>query len=60
MVSMLALSAVDRGFKPWSGWKKDYEIGICGFFAKRAALNIHITSVDYKDKEQRLVGLKTG
>ena len=29
MVSMLALSAVDRGFEPESGQTKDYKIGFC-------------------------------
>jgi hypothetical protein len=29
MVSVLALSVVDRGFEPRSGQAKDYEIGIC-------------------------------
>ena len=38
MVSVLALSAVDRGFEPWSGQTKDYKIGICCFSAKYAAL----------------------
>jgi hypothetical protein len=38
MVSMLASSAVDGGFKPWSGQIKDYEIGIYCFSAKHAAL----------------------
>ena len=38
MVSMLALSVVDHGFKPWSGQTKDYQIGICCFSAKHAAL----------------------
>jgi hypothetical protein len=38
MVSMLASSAVDRGFKPRSGQTKDYKIGICCFSAKHAAL----------------------
>ena len=38
MVSMLASSAVVRGFKPKSGQAKDYEIGICCFSAKHAAL----------------------
>ena len=36
--SVLALSAVDRGFEPRSGHTRDYEIGICCFSAKRAAL----------------------
>jgi hypothetical protein len=38
MVSMLALSAVDHGFKPWSGQTKDFKIGICCFSATYAAL----------------------
>jgi hypothetical protein len=38
MVSMLTWSEIDRGFEPWSGLTKDYEIGICCFSAKHAAL----------------------
>ena len=38
MVSMLASSAVDRGFKPRSGQTKDYKIGICCFSGKHAVL----------------------
>ena len=38
MVSVLASSAIDRGFKPRSGQTKDYEIGMCCFSAKHAAL----------------------
>ena len=38
MVSVLASSAIDRGFKPRSGQTKDYKIGICCFSAKHAAL----------------------
>ena len=38
MVSELASSAVDRGFKPRSGQTKDYKIGICYFSAKHAPL----------------------
>ena len=38
MVSMLALSAVDRGFEPRSGQAKDYKIVFCYFSAKHAAL----------------------
>ena len=34
MVSLLALSAVDRGFESCSGQTKDYKIGICCFSAK--------------------------
>ena len=38
MVSVLASSAVDRGLESRSGQTKDYEIGICCFSAKHAAL----------------------
>jgi hypothetical protein len=38
MVSVLAPSAVDRGFEPRLGQTKDYKIGICCFSAKHAAL----------------------
>jgi hypothetical protein len=38
MVSVLASSAVDRGFEPRSGQSKDYKIGNCCFSAKHAAL----------------------
>jgi hypothetical protein len=38
MVSVLASSAVDRGFQRRLGQTKDYKIGICCFFAKHAAL----------------------
>ena len=37
MVSVLASSAVDRGFEPPSGQTKDYKVGICCFSAKTAA-----------------------
>jgi hypothetical protein len=38
MVSVFDSSAVDRGFVSRSGKTKDYEIGICCFSAKNAAL----------------------
>ena len=38
MVSVLASSAVDRGFEPRSGQTKDYKIGMCCFSAEHAAL----------------------
>ena len=38
MVSVLVSSAVDHGFEPRSGQTKDYEIGICCFSTKHAAL----------------------
>ena len=37
MVSVLASSAIDRGFEPRSGQTKEYKIGICCFSAKHAA-----------------------
>jgi hypothetical protein len=37
MVSVLASSAVDRGFEPWLVQTKDYKIGICCFSAKHGA-----------------------
>ena len=39
MVSVLASSAVDRWIDPRSGQTKDYEIGICCFSTKHAALS---------------------
>ena len=38
MVSMLAFSTVDYGFEPWLIQTEDYDIGICPFYAKHAAL----------------------
>ena len=38
MVIVLASSAINCGFEPQSGQTKDYEIGICCFFAKHTAL----------------------
>jgi hypothetical protein len=38
MVSLLASSAVDRGFEPRSGQTEDYKITICCFSVKHAAL----------------------
>ena len=38
MVSMFAISAVDRGFEHRLGKTKDYKIGICCFFTKHATL----------------------
>ena len=38
MVSVLASSAVDRGFESRSGQAKNYEIGICCFSDKHVAL----------------------
>ena len=38
MVSVLALNAVDCGFKPRSGQTKDNKIDICCFSAKYAVL----------------------
>jgi hypothetical protein len=38
MVSVLASSAVDRLFEPRLGQTKDYNIVMCCFFAKHAAV----------------------
>jgi hypothetical protein len=38
MVSVLASSAVDRGFEPRSGQTKDFKIGMCCFSTKHATL----------------------
>jgi hypothetical protein len=38
MVSVLASSAIDRGFEPCSSQTKDYRIDICCFSTKHAAL----------------------
>ena len=51
MVSVIASSAVDRGFEPRSGQTKEYNIGICCFSAKHAIL---------RRKRQRLVGSESG
>ena len=53
MVSLLALSVVDRGFEPRSGQTKDYKIGICCFSAKHAAL--WIKSKDWLAQNQNNV-----
>jgi hypothetical protein len=45
MVSVLASSKIDRGFEPRSGKTKDYNIGICYFSAKYAALRIKSKTV---------------
>ena len=38
IISVLASSAVDRGFEPRSGQIKDHKVGICCFSAKHTAL----------------------
>ena len=38
MVSVLASSAVGRGFEPWLSQTKDYKIGICCFSTKHESL----------------------
>jgi hypothetical protein len=42
MVNVLASSAIDRGFVPWSGKTKNYKIGIRWFSAKTGWLGIRI------------------
>ena len=53
MVSMLTLSAVNRGFEPRSGQTKDFKIGICCFSARHAALRRK--SKDWLDRNQNNV-----
>ena len=53
MVSVLASSAVDRGFELRSGQTKDYKIGICCFSAKHTALRRK--SKDWLDRNQDCV-----
>jgi hypothetical protein len=53
MVSVLASTAVDRGFEPRSDKTKDYKIGICCFSTKHAALRR--TSKDWLARNQNNV-----
>jgi hypothetical protein len=39
MVSVLASSVVNCGFEPWSGQTKQYNIGICYFYAELRSKN---------------------
>ena len=50
MVSVLASSAVGRGFEPRLGQTKDYKIGICCFSSKHAAFRRK--SKDWKARNQ--------
>ena len=54
MVSVLAYSAVDRGFVSRSGQTKDYKIGICCFSAKQYAA-LRRKSKDWLDRNQDCV-----
>ena len=54
MVSMLDSSAIDRGFHPRSDQTKDYQIGICCFPAKHAALRRKS-----KDSNNRMASAET-
>ena len=53
MVSMLTTSVVDLDFEPRSGQAKDYEIGICCFSAKHAALRSK--SIDWLTRDSNNV-----
>jgi len=46
MVSLLSLSAVDRGFELCSGQTKDYKISICCFSAKAKKKDVGLQSPD--------------
>jgi hypothetical protein len=50
MVDVLTSSVVDHGFESRSSQTKDYEIGICCFSAKHAALG----------RKSRLIGSESG
>ena len=43
VISMIALSRVDHGFKPWWGHTTDYKISTCCFSVKHAALRSNST-----------------
>jgi hypothetical protein len=58
MVSVLASSAVDRGFEPRLGQTKDYIIGICCFSAKHATLRRK--SKDWLARNQKNVCVRVG
>ena len=53
MVSVLASSAVDRGFEPWSGSTKDFNIDICCFSAKHSTFRRK--NKDWLDRNQNNV-----
>jgi hypothetical protein len=58
MVSVLASSVVDRGFEARSGQTNDYEIGICCFSAKHAALRRKSKGVCQDPNQFRCIGGK--
>jgi hypothetical protein len=47
LVSVLAPSAVDRGFEPRSRQTKDYKVGICCFSAKHTAFKGIVAQIDF-------------
>jgi hypothetical protein len=47
MVSVLASSAVDRGFEPRLGPTEDYTIGICCFSANQTAVMSNIVNTGW-------------
>ena len=55
MASVLASSAIDRGFEPQSGQTKDYKIGICCLYSKHAAWRSK--SKDWLTRNQNNVSL---
>ena len=52
MVSVLASSAVDRGFEPRLGQTKDYKIGICCFSANYKNTVLRNNSKDWLARNQ--------
>ena len=55
MASLLASSAVNRGFEPQSGQTKDNKIGICCFSAKFAELRRRPKRLVSSESESRTV-----
>jgi hypothetical protein len=49
MVSLLALSSIDRGVEPRSSQTKDHKIGICCVSAKHATLRRSVIFSEYSD-----------
>ena len=52
MISVLALSAVDRGFEPRRGQTKDYKFGIYCFFDSIGTLKVNGIAVVSVEKSK--------
>jgi hypothetical protein len=56
---LLSSRAIDLGFKPRSGQTNEYEIGICCFYTKHAALRNKTKESEQIQKQFALSGCKT-